>query len=185
MRSPSRIALGLFVTAAFTLPTWGQGTITDAPATFVRGTSPWDSSPDANFTGVSATLTQDHLFETGWAFRVTGATQETFFPAPTTQNYTGNTSTNDWSGITSNGRTFVAQEVSVVKNTAGPSGTVTMTMKITNIEATTLDIYLFHMAGADRQPTAGDDRAALLYRDDHTRLTGAGTNEAEYRGVGA
>ena len=162
-----------------------QGTITDAPATFVRGTSPWDTSPDANFTGVSPTLTQDHLFETGWAHRVSGATQETFFPVPTAQNYTGTTSTNDWSGITSAGRTFVAQEVSVVKNTAGPSGFVTMTMKITNNEGTPLDICIFHMMDMDLQPTAGDDRGALLFRNNHIRITDAGTNRAEYRGVGA
>ncbi len=185
MRFSSRLALGLTVAAACALPAWGQGTITDAPATFVRNTGAFSGSPSANFTGVSATATQDHLFETGWWFRVSGATAETFFPVPTTQNYTGNTSTNDWSGISSNGRTFDAQEVSVVKNTAGPSGTVTMTMKITNNEATTLDIDLFHMADFDLQPTAGDDRAALLYRNNHIRLTDAGANKAEYRGVGA
>jgi len=184
MRSPSRIALGLFVSAAFTLPLWGQGTITDAPATFVRGTSPWDTSPDASFTGVSATLTQDHLFETGWWFRVAGGTQETFFPVPTTQNYTGTTSTNDWTDVGALGL-FSAQEVSVVKNTAGPSGFVTMTMKITNLSAVNpLSIDVFHMADIDLAG-AGSDSATLLYRNNHLRLTDPSGNVAEYRGVGA
>ena len=89
--------------------------------------------------GVSATLTQDHLFETGWWFRVAGGTQETFFPVPTTQNYTGTTSTNDWTDVGALGL-FSAQEVSVVKNTAGPSGFVTMTMKITNIIRNSSDV---------------------------------------------
>lgn len=161
-----------------------QGTITDAPATFVRNTGAFSNSPSANFTGVSATLTQDHLFETGWWFRVSGATAETFFPVPTTQNYTGTTSTNDWTGITSNARTFVAQEISVVRNTAGPSGFVTMTMKITNNEATALDIDLFHMADLDLAG-AGSDSAFLLNRNNHLRLTDPSGNVAEYKGVGA
>ncbi len=162
-----------------------QGTITDAPATFVRNTGAFSASPSANLTGVSTPTTQDHVFETGWWHRVSGATQETFFPVPTTQNYTGTTSTLDWAGITSAGRTFVAQEVSVVKNTAGPSGFATMTMRITNNEATPLDICIFHMVDIDLQTTAGNDQAALLFANNHMRIFDVGANRAEYRGVGA
>jgi hypothetical protein len=184
MRSPSRIALGLFVSAAFTLPAWGQGTITDAPATFVRNTGAFSNSPSANFTGVSATLTQDHLFETGWWFRVSGDTQETFFPVPTTQSYVGTTSTNAWTDVGARGL-FSAQEVSVVKNVGGPSGYVTMTMKVTNLSGSTpLTIDLFHMADIDLNGSTNDS-ATLLYRNNHMRLTDPSGNVAEYKGVGA
>ena len=84
-----------------------QGTITEAPATFVLNAGAFDDSPSANFTGVSATLAQDHLFETGWWFRVSGGAQETFFPVPTTQNYTGDTATLDWASL--GGALFSAQ----------------------------------------------------------------------------
>lgn len=161
-----------------------QGTITDAPVNFVRGASPWDSSPAADFNGVSATLAQDHLFETGWAFRVAGDAQETFFPTPTAQNYTGNTSTNDWTDVAARGL-FDAQERSRVKNVGGPSGYVTMTMKITNLSGVNpLSIEIFHMADLDLAG-AGSDSAALLYRNNHMRLTDPSGNVAEYKGVGA
>jgi hypothetical protein len=160
-----------------------QGTITDAPATFVRNAGAFSNSPSANFTGVSATLAQDHLFETGWWFRVAGDTQERFFPVPTTQNYTGDASTLDWTNV--NGlNLFDAQEKSRVKNVGGPSGYTTMTMKITNTSASPLSIEIFHMADIDLAG-AGSDSAGLLYRNNHIRLTDPSGNVAEYKGVGA
>ncbi len=181
MRFPSRIALGLTVAAAFALPSWGQGTISDGPVNFVRGASPFDSTPGADLTGAG---TGDQLFETGWAFRVPGDTRETFFPAPTTQSYTSPTSTIDWADVAARGL-FSAQEVSVVKNTGGPSGIVTMTMKITNLSASNpLQIEIFHGVDIDAGGTAAADAGALLYRNNHIRVTD-GATRVEYRGVGA
>lgn len=161
-----------------------QGTITDAPATFVRNTGAFSNSPSANFTGVSATLSQDHLFETGWWFRVTGDTQETFFPVPTTQNYTGAMSTNDWTDVGARGL-FDAQERVLVKNVGGPSGFARMTMKITNRSAVNpLTIEIFHLADIDLAGSTNDS-AVLLARNNHLRVTDPSGNVAEYRGVGA
>lgn len=161
-----------------------QGTITDGAASFVRGASPFDSSPDANFTGVSPTLVQDHLFEFGWAFRVAGDAAETFFPVPTAQNYTGNTSTLDWADVGSRGL-FSAQEVAVVTDTASPSGFVTVTMTITNISGADLTIDVFNMADIDLQPSAGDDTAVTGDGNHHLTLSDAGANTAAYRGLQA
>lgn len=181
MRSPSRIALGLFVSAAFTLPVWGQGTISDAPVNFVRGASPFDATPGADLTGAG---TGDQLFEAGWAFRVSGDTRETFFPVPTTQSYTSPTSTIDWADVAARGL-FSAQEISVVKNTGGPSGIVTMTMKITNLSASNpLQIEMFHGVDIDAGGSAGTDVGTLLYRNNHIRVTD-GATRIDYRGVGA
>ena len=67
----ARSALGLLALACAG-SAFAQGTITDGAATFVRTATPFDSTPTGNFTGVSATTTQDRLFETGWFFRVAG-----------------------------------------------------------------------------------------------------------------
>ena len=162
---------------------WAQGTITDAPATFVRGTSPFDISPDANFTGVSATLAQDHLFEVGWWYRVAGDTQENVLGAPTTQNYTGNTSTLEWTDVGTRGL-FSAQETSTVFNLdpgGAPQGEVLMTLRIANLSASDpLTIDVFNMVDFDVQPTAGNDSAVLLPDGMHLRITDPGGNFAEY-----
>lgn len=175
-------ALALLATAAVSQ---AQGNITDGAATFRRTGTPFDTTPTADLVGVSSTLTADHLAETGWWFRVAGDTQESFFPAPNAQVYNGNKSTIDWDDVNGRGL-FRAREVSLVRNVGGPSGFVIMTMQITNLSPTQpLTIDIFHMADFDLQPTPGDDLARLLYRHNHMRLSDAGGNVAEYRGVGA
>lgn len=168
---------------------WAQGTITDSDANFVRGASPWDASPGANLTGVSATLTEDHVFETGWWFRVAGDTQESLFGTPDSQSYVGSTSTIGWLNVGARGL-FSAGEVSVVTDADGPggatpSGYVTITMTITNLSATDpLLIDVFHMVDYDVQPTAGDDTAVAIGTN-HVNIADAGANTAQYHGVGA
>lgn len=159
-----------------------QGTITDGAATFALTGTPFDASPTGNLTGVSPTPAQDHLFETGWWFRLSGGTSETFFPAPTTQNYVGNTATLTWSSL--GGGLFSASQTIIVTNTTS-SGHVSMAMTITNLSGAPLGIDLFHMADFDLQPTAGDDTAALVSGNNHISLDDAGTNAAQYRGLGA
>ena len=171
------------VIALSALPAGAQGTIIDAPATFVLNAGAFSASPSANFTGVSATLTQDHVFESGWWFRVSGDTQETFFPVPTTQNYVGNTATIDWTDV--GGRQlFSAQLVWQVTNTGGPSGYVTGTMTITNIGSlgAPLLIDIFHMLDFDLAG-AGSDSATLVTANNHIALTDPSLNTAEYRGL--
>lgn len=182
------LALVCLLTLTWTGAVHAQGTITDDEASFVRGPSAWDGSPDGNFTGVSPTLTQDHLYETGWAFRVMGNVQETFFPAPDTQNYNSPQSVHTWNSLA--GALFSAVETSVVTDLDGtlgptPSGSVTMTMTITNlspIDSLTLD--LFHMADFDAPPSAGDDSALLLAGPSSPviRINDAASNFAVYTG---
>lgn len=163
---------------------FAQGTITDGAATFVRTSTPFDATPTGNLTGVSATSTQDHLFETGWYFRVSGDTREFFFPAPSTQNYAANTSTLDWTDVAARGL-FSAREVSVVTNLSGPSGRVEQTMTITNLsQSNPLVIDIFHMLDYDVQPTAGNDSATQI-GPTRIGLTDPGGVTGEYVGVGA
>ncbi|MBL8297331.1 MAG: hypothetical protein JNN30_03185 [Rhodanobacteraceae bacterium] len=162
---------------------FAQGTIIDGPATFILNGTPFDASPTGNFTGVSVT-TQDHLFETGWYFRVAGDTREFFFPVPTTQNYTGNTSTLDWVDVGTRGL-FSARQVAVVTNFSGPSGRVEQTMTITNLsQSTPLVINIFHMLDYDVQPTAGNDSATQIGTT-RIGLTDPGGATGEYVAIGA
>ncbi len=167
-----------------------QTTITSGAATFVRpATSAFDTSPTANFTGVSSVgAATDSVFETGWWFRVSGDTAESFFPVPTSITGAGDTSTAIWTDVNARGL-FDARESAVVSQaTPTPGGQVRMTMTITNRSASNpLTIDLFHFVDIDAggsaasdttvQPTVG---APLL------RVTDAvSTDIGEYAGVGA
>lgn len=163
MSSARRLAVVLVACSASVVS--AQGTISSAPVNFVRGTSPWDTSPAADFNGVSATLSQDHLFETGWWFRVAGDAQEFAFPVPDTQSYVGAASEHTWNDVAARGL-FSAVESTVVFNTEStygiPSGYVYMTLEITNLSGSSpLDLELFHFVDLDLAG-AGSDSAALV-----------------------
>lgn len=178
-----RISLALAVVSTTTA--LAQGTITQAPVNFVRGTSPWDTTPAADLNGVSATLSQDHLFETGWWFRVAGDTQETAFPVPDSQSYVGATSQHTWSDVGGRGL-FSAIEMAQVFNTqpiyGANSGYVGMQMVITNLSASDpLELELFHFVDFD-VAGAGSDSAALVELTPLTimALTDPSGNAAQY-----
>lgn len=160
-----------------------QGTITDAPATFV--VTDFDTSPSANFTGVSATLAQDHLFEQGFWFRIEGDAAETILGAPDggTQVYSGNVATMSWANV--GGRGFAAAQRITVWNGGGPSGFAEMKLTLTNSSATNpLRIHVFHMADIDLAG-AGSDSATLVAGTSHIAVTDPSGNRAEYRAPGA
>jgi uncharacterized repeat protein (TIGR01451 family) len=176
------LLLALLCTSALS---FAQGTITNGAASFVRNVSGFDVSPSANFTGVTSTAASDQLFEFGWWYRVSGDTAETPFPTPTTQNYTGDTSTLVWTDV--NGRGFNAREVCVVVGIASPvGGKVVCTMTITNPGASPLAIDLFVFADIDLGGSASGDNATLGIATQRIDLTeAAGTNTAQFAGVGA
>lgn len=171
-----------------------QGTITDFDAVFARTSTPFDDSPSANLTGVSTPGTADHLFETGWWFRVAGDNREFFFPVPT-ESYVGNTSTLTWDDVGGRGL-FSAQEVAQVYDGGAhgvpDKGNVYAVLTITNLSfVTPLTLDLFHMVDFDLQPTASDDSAALVERSAPgffwtvIEVRDAGANFAHYQGTAA
>ncbi|KAB2965754.1 MAG: hypothetical protein F9K16_01050 [Thermoanaerobaculia bacterium] len=145
----------------------GQGTITDPPATFVRGATPWDTSPAANFTGVSATLSQDHLFETGWWFRVAGDTQETAFSVPDSQDYTGSSSTIHWNDVAGRGLFAATENTSLYDTTSifgFASGYVATMLSIENLSSQDpLELEIFHLADFDLAGPGSDSAAWRQY----------------------
>src|SRR5215203_4325156 len=142
-----------------------QGAITDDNVQFVLGNSSFDSSPSADLSGVAAPLNRDQLVEAGWWFRVNGDTQETFFPAPTTQNYVANTATLGWASLA--GGLFSAQLQWIVNDDDGlngslPSGSLQGVMTITNLSAVnSLTLNLFNMTDLDLKPAANNDLAVV------------------------
>jgi hypothetical protein len=153
---------------AFGQPAQG-GTISDPPATFVRRVAGYGAAPVADFKGVSADLAANHLFETGWWYRIAGGTQEKFFPTPNEENYVGDTSTVTWNAIEG---AFRAVETNVVTNGGGPSGQVIFSLTLTNLSAATpLSIDVFNMTDFDLGGTSEADQADLLSANHLMRVT--------------
>ena len=179
------LQLCLTLSLAATAPVLAQGTITDAPVGFVRGATPWDTTPTANLVGVSATLTDDHLFETGWWFRVATDTQETAFPVPDTQSYVANVSDIGWNDVAGRG-IFSAREVTQVFNTGPnygfPSGYVQIQLQITNLNPVDpLEIEIFHFADLDLAGSSMDSAAwTELTPLSILALTDPSGNKAQY-----
>ena len=158
------------------------GTISDPPATFVRRVAGYGAAPVADFKGVSADLAANHLFETGWWYRIAGGTKEKFFPTPNQEDYVGDTSTVTWNAIEG---VFRAVETNVVTNGGGPSGQVIFSLTLTNLSAATpLSIDVFNMTDFDLGGTSEADQADLLSANQLMRVTD-GVNVAQYGGEGA
>ena len=160
---------------------FGQGTITSGGASYVLTASHWDITPEANFTGVG---TGDQLFESGWWFRIEGDTQETVFPAPSTQNYTGNTATIAWTDL--GGRGVGISKTIVLTSPGAGQGEAGTTIVATNNGAAPITLHLFNMADLDVNGSAGTDNAVLV--DGNTRyirINDATAGQCEYRAPGS
>lgn len=154
-------------------------TLTASAASYViPATSHYDASPSSNLTGVG---TGDYLFEDGWWFRVSGDTQEFFFPAPSTTTCAGNSGTIEWTDVSSRGL-FNATNTLVLTSVAAGTGELVLTMSITNLSAVNpLVISLFHGADFDVNGTAGTDNATLLNPNNYIGITDTATGAAQYR----
>ncbi|MBX3689321.1 hypothetical protein [Dokdonella sp.] len=165
-----------------------QGTIVDGPVSFVRGVSPWDGSPGADFKGVAANAAEDQLFEVGWWFRTTADTSESVLGTPSAQSYGGASSVIDWTDVGTRAL-FSAQEVTTVINLdpgSSPQGEVWMTLRLTNLsQVNSLTLDVFNMVDFDLGGTSGSDSAVLLPDGMHIRITDAGGVFAEYVAPGA
>ena len=133
-----------------------SGTITDGAASFAYNGIGTGGAANADLTGVGA---GDQLFSLWWYYRVDGDALETPFPAPDTQDYTGNTATLSWADV--DGRGFSGELVNVVADLSGPSGTLTSAWTLTNNAASPLTIDIFWYADADVAGTASGDDAVL------------------------
>ncbi|WP_257387241.1 hypothetical protein [Tahibacter caeni] len=173
----SVLTLFLFVAAP---AAFGQGTITAGSANYVLTASHWDITPAVDFTGVG---TGDQLFEAGWWFRIQGDTQETVFPTPTTQNYTGNTATISWTDL--GGRGLAVTKTHVISSAGAGSGEVATTLSVTNNGASAITLHLFQMIDLDVNGSAGTDNATLVQPNNYIRVTDATAGACEWRGPGA
>ena len=179
-----RALLGALVLLAALAPKAGaQGVIRDLPAVFERPVSAFDASPAAHFTGVSSDPMDDHVFATGWWYRLAGDTAEKFLPTPDAQSYVNNTSVITWNDV--DGRGFRAVETAVVTNGGGPSGQVVFTLNLTNLSETApLSIDVFHMSDIEGGSSAPTESATLLTPNELIGVS-EGPDTAQYGGRGA
>ena len=159
----------------------GIGTITDGEATFVWNGFGNVNTDNAHFTWRGTT---DHMFENSWYFRIVGDNDESFFPGPTSSNFSGNTATLDWTDV--NGRGFSAQLIStVVDGGGGALAQVTHQLTLTNLNPqVTLQIEVFAYLDLDLTNTSTEDEGQLLSNPDLMEQFDVDTN-FEFGGVGA
>ncbi len=184
----ARIAVGvLFAGFAFGTNAFaqGQGTITDAPASYTIPAAHYDTSPAVNFIGVGPVAATDHLFENGWWYRIAGDTAEKFFPVPSSGNFPVATSyTVNWTNV--DGRGFDASESGTVLNLGGPSGRVTLHMTVSLPAAAPgpITIDLFNFVDIDIGGVLANS-ATLTTPNSLMTLTAASGQTGEYQGIGA
>ncbi len=171
--------LGLLLCLAPTVVNAQLCTLTAGGATYtIPAASHYDATQTSNFTGVG---TGDYIFEDGWWFRVSGDTQEFFFPAPTTTTCAGAGGTITWSDVSARGL-FSATNTLALSSSAANTGELVLTMSITNLSAVNpLTITLFHGADFDVNGTAGTDNATLITPNTHMRVTDTTAGSADYR----
>ena len=144
----------------------------------IPAASHYDGTQTSNFTGVG---TGDYVFEDGWWFRVSGDTQESFFPAPTTTTCAGAAGTITWADVGARGL-FSASNSLAITSPGANQGELILTMSITNLSAVnTLVISLFHGVDWDVNGSAGTDNATLLNANNYIRITDTTTGAAEHR----
>lgn len=178
-RSLSTLA-GMLVVAAMapTLANAQVCTLTAGGASYViPATSHYDATQTSNFTGVG---TGDYLFEDGWWFRVSGDTQEFFFPVPDTTACSGANGTITWTNVSARG--FSATNTLALTSPAAGSGELILTMSITNLSSVDpLVISLFYGADLDVNGTAAGDSATLLNANNHIGITDGTAGAAQLR----
>lgn len=152
-------------------------TLTASGASYViPAASHYDASQTSNLTGVG---TGDYVFEDGWWFRANAATQESFFPVPTTTTCAGAAGTITWADVSALGL-FSATNTLALTSAAAGTGELILTMSITNLSAVNpLTLALFHGVDFDVNGSAGTDSATLLNANNYMRITDVGA--AEYR----
>jgi hypothetical protein len=154
-------------------------TLTAGGASYViPAASHYDASQTSNLTGVG---TGDYVFEDGWWFRANAATQESFFPVPTTTTCAGAAGTITWADVGGTGL-FSATNTLTLTSAAANTGELILTMSITNLSAANpLTLALFHGVDFDVNGTAGTDNATLLNPNNYMRITDTTAGVAEYR----
>lgn len=124
----------------------------------------------------------DHQFGNWWVYRITGAADESWFPAPDFESYIGDMATLMWSDV--DGLGLFSAELTLTIADAPTGATLTQVMVITNINPTggSLDINLFHYNDTDLDASAGGDSAASL---GGTAMEISESSTSFYEGVGA
>ncbi len=114
----------------------------------------------------------DHLYQLWWYYRAQGGTQETPFPMPDSQSYTGNTATLDWNSL--NGVIGVTLTLTITEQNGGTGTTVTQELAM-SVGAGSYNYDFFAYADADVGGTSAADSAAAITAPGHLRVTDGDT----------
>ena len=161
----------LLVVQLAAAPAFGGGIlISDGDAVLTRY-APFDTTPAADFTGVSATGSQDHLLEFGWWYRLAGDTEETEFGDPSTVDAETDSSVISWSSL--GGGTFKATEYVAVADdgssgSPGDGGAVRLILTVENLTEAPITVQIFHMLDLDLNGPSGD--SASIYAWEPLRI---------------
>jgi hypothetical protein len=159
------------------------GSATDGGVRWDYQEATYDSGPSVDF---EVPTGQDHMFESGWFFRLAGDSQESVFNASTSESHVGNVSTITWSNV--NGRNFSAQVVTTVTDQAGGTGAAGLAahvLTLTNNSGGALTFHIFHMADFDLNPIVANDSASLV-NPTCMRLTHVSDGDfGDYQAIGA
>ncbi len=177
-----RLTLAVILAVAAMAPTLANAqlcTLTASGATYtIPAASHYDATQTSNLTGIG---TGDYVFEDGWWFRVSGDTQEFFFPAPTTTTCAAAAGTITWADVSARGL-FSASNTLALTSAAAGQGELILTMSITNLSSVNpLVISLFHGVDFDVNGTAAGDTTTLLNANNYLRTVDGTAGAAEYR----
>jgi hypothetical protein len=169
----SAVALAVAASAAPALAAGGalggviDRTIQDGDATFK--VSVFGANPTADFTGVASNLATDHVFKTGWWYRIGLDDREHPFPDPSSENWTlsgGKRADLAWDDLGGTG-IQVTESIDVrsaASVTTTPSGYVTRYVVVTNTNSSGdyITVHLFYYLDLDLEgPVSGGDSASF------------------------
>ena len=162
MRSPIPCLVALAFATSSSLSAVGY-TITVNDVTFSR--TSYGGGPLADFSGVSATLSQDHVYHSGWWYRLAGDTLEAPFPDPDEENLDPGHVWTYWYDMDERDY-FRAEEGSQLSdpNDAGPSGSIFIVLILKNLTEGPITLEIFHYLDADVDGTSGDDSATYVQK---------------------
>lgn len=142
------------------LPSWAIGSITDGDVTFAYPTSFNSSAGNTVNANFNVETAGDHLYETWWFYRVSGATGESALRAPDLETYSGNYALLEWTDVDGTGRFDATLELAVFD--PGTGGQLFQELTVQNVTATPLTLDIFHYADFDAGGTWQNESATLV-----------------------
>ncbi len=156
------------------------GTITAGTANYEVANYTSTSGYSTNI-AITDGVAPDHVFGSGWWFRVEGDTAETRFQVPDSESFAGDTSLVVYNDVAGRGL-FSAELMAEISQPSAATAVIVKTLVIKNISAGDISVTLFNYEDFDVSGTAAADGATLTNDPDYITITDA--DNVEYRAGG-